>query len=173
MGMDEATGPAPFEPADGVKARWRYAYELVESKQPGGEITLMELAEVLGMEYDPANRDQRHLLFSVMDKAREHLEADYVSTVQTVDRFGWIVPDAVGALRQAEGRTRRVFSAVKRAVRGLKAVPREELPASHRGTHDFLTSQLSRASQIADRRKVNLGDVERASQQRKGIAGGT
>lgn len=170
--MAESTDrPEPFAPADGVQARWRYAYELVESKKPGDAITLMELAEALGIEYDAADRDQRRLLFSVMDKAREHLEADYLHTVKTVEGFGWVVPDAVGALRQAESRTRKVFSAVKRTVRAFKAVPREELPASERRGYDFGLANANRMGEIAGRPKRDTHALERESKQRKEIEG--
>src|SRR5688500_10644881 len=164
------TRPA-FAPANGIQARWRYAYDLVTPKQPGDEVTLAELAEALGWNYDHADDWQRQQLFSVMSDARRHLEADGQRTVRTVEKFGWIVLDARGALNEVERRRDKAARAVDNAISGLGSAPREELAGQDRSRRDFLEGNLLHAGSLYRRRSPRFMDLERASKARKEIEG--
>lgn len=168
---DDTDERGPFEPANGIKARWRYAYDLVTSKQPGDEIAFSELAELLDMEFNPRNRDQRNILLAAMDVARDKLEEEHLPTVRTVDRFGWIVLDAQQAFQQARKRAEKAARAITVTIRSLNSAPREQLPQDLRASRDYLASNLLRASALAGRRSKNVRDLERESQERKQIKG--
>lgn len=142
-----------FAPANGIRARWRYAYDLVTAREPGDSITLEQLAEALDMDYHPRDEDMRRLLFQVMDTARAHLEENGERTVGTKEKYGWIVLDSAAALRQSEARMGKVRRAAVVTARSLGAVRREELTQQQRQERDFLAGSLMRVSEVMGGRK--------------------
>lgn len=161
-----------FAPANGIRARWRYAYDLVAACEPDDSITLEQLAEALDIYYQPGDDHTRSLLFQVMDTARTRLEEDGMRTVQTQEKYGWIVLDSSGALRQSVRRMRKVQSAAARTATSLGAIRREELSQQERQENDFLTSNVLRVGDAAGgRRKPVFRELHRKNQQRKEIEG--
>lgn len=158
---------AAFEPADGKQARWRYAYDLVLGKEPGDEVTLMELAEALGLEFDISDTVQRQLLWSVMGEAKHHLETDKQQTVKSVPKYGWIVMRPDQNLDEADARRHKAGRAVSRTARLLGATEVSALSPHQRQRHDFLTSAVVRTAALFDRKPRSLADLESKSQQRK------
>lgn len=149
---------APFEPADGCQARWRYCYDLVVSRKPGDEITYMEIAELLDCSVGQA--------VAAMREAKRHLEVDKQRTVRTVKKFGWIVLDAKGNLNETDDRIRRTRRAATRAVRVLNATRREELSQIERARMDFQSRQLLSARGLYERKSPSFAELERASKGR-------
>ena len=161
-----------FQPANGVRARWYYAYDLVAASQPGDSITYEQLAEALGMSYQPGDAWTRAILCQAMDTARARLESERLNTVSTKEKFGWIVLDATGALRQVERRLSKTVRAAVRCGRGLGSAHREQLTQADRQARDFIASNLVRAADLmGGRRRAVFAALERESQQRKEIEG--
>lgn len=156
-----------FEPADGKQARWRYAYDIAVSKEPGDEITLLELAEALGLDYFPDDREMAQLLWTTMSEAKRHLEMDGLHSVRTVPRFGWVVMRPDQNLDEADARRRKARRAVDRTARLLKATDVDVLSPHQRQRHDFLSSSVTRAAALFDRKSKNLNDLEQQSRQRR------
>lgn len=156
-----------FAPADGEQARWRYAYALVTSKKPHDEITLHELADLLGMEFNPLSKEQRGILFSAMREAKIRLEREGLPSVKTVERFGWVVLDAGGSLDEVERRRTKSARAVNRSVRLLLGTDRSQLTQHQRARMDFLASQLAGAAALYNRRPKTFDELEKLSRERQ------
>ena len=152
-----------FQPADGERARWRYAYDLVAGKQPREDVTLLELAELLDV--DP-NQD-RELLWAVMAEAKKHLERDRLHTVKTIKRFGWVVIDARGNLDEIERRRKKATRATGRAARLIVATDREQLSPNERQRLDFETRNVLGAKTLFERKATDFAELERRSAQRQ------
>lgn len=155
----EAFVDAPFEPADGERARWRYCYDLVESAQPGDEITYMMVAELLDCDREQA--------LAAMREAKRHLEHDRKRTVRNVPKYGWIVLDAAGNLREADSRIKRARNATTRAADVVLATPRDELSQIERARMDFQAQQLQSARGLYERKSRSFSELEKASKTRQ------
>lgn len=156
----------PFEPADGVTARWKKLHDLVLTKKVGEELTYREAMEVLKL--DPADPRSLPVVQQAMRDAQAHLEKGGERTVGTVARFGWIVLDAQRELQQADRRmvkTRRAAGRVTRAVEAL-GNRREELSQFERERLDRLRHSATMVAHVTGRRKMDL------DQLRKAIEGG-
>jgi ATP-dependent exoDNAse (exonuclease V) alpha subunit len=154
---------AAFRPADGDRARWRYAYDLVAGKQPGEDVTLLELAELLDLDVD----QDRALLRAVMSEAKKHLERDHLHTVRTVDKFGWVVIDARGNLDEIEKRRKKATRATGRAARLIVATDREQLSPIERQRLDFETRSVLSAKSLFERKTKDFTELERQSAKRQ------
>lgn len=135
---------SPFRPADGVKARWRHCYELAISREVGDEITVHEVMELL--DCDETNA------WAAMRTARDHLEADGRRSVRTVPQFGWIVATASVQLHMANDRQKRASRQVRKAIRVLRATPREELTPFERQSADRQAASLTAMADLHARR---------------------
>lgn len=154
---------APFQPADGERARWRHAYALVAGKKPGEDVTLLELAEVLDLD---ATED-RSVLRAVMSEAKKHLERDGLHTVRTVKRFGWVVIDASGNLDEIEKRRKKATRATGRAARLIVATDRGQLSPIERQRLDFETRNVLSAKSLFERKTKDFAELERQSTKRQ------
>lgn len=169
---DEDEPEDRFRPANGMRARWKYAYDLVVSREPGDSITLLELAEALDWDDFDVNDDrQRATLFQIMWEAIRHLEDDGQRTVKTIDKFGWVVLTSAQTLALAEGRRNKAARAVDRTVRVLTSIQEDELDRQQRSSLDFLASNLLRAGALYRRRTARFLDLERQSKARKEVEG--
>lgn len=153
---------AAFQPADGERARWRYAYDLVVSKKPGEDVTLLELAELLELD---ANADAQ-VLRGVMLQAKKHLEEAKQQTVRTVPKFGWVVLDARGNLPEIEGRRKKAYRATTRTARLIVATDRTGLSPIERQRLDFETRNVLGASSLFGRKTKSFVELERESASR-------
>lgn len=153
---------AAFQPADGTRARWRYAYDLVMERKPDDDITLQELAELLDLDWESDSQ----LLRATMLEAKRHLELDRQQTVRTVDRFGWIVISAKGNLSEIEKRRRKAYRATDRTARLIVATDREQLSPIERNQLDFETRNVVAARSLFGRKTRSFTELEKASQQR-------
>lgn len=143
---------APFQPADGVKARWRHCYELAIARDVGEQITVHEVMELL--DCDETNA------WAAMRTARDHLEADGRRSVRTVPQFGWIVATASVQLRMANDRQTRARRQVKKAIRVLRATPREELSTFERQAADRQAASLTAMESLHSRRvRIPLSQI--------------
>lgn len=154
---------APYTPADGVQARWRYAYDLVLTKQPGDDVTLQELAEILGLDWQADSQ----VLRSVMLEAKKHLEQDKLQTVRTVARFGWVVLSAAGNLDQVEKRRQKAGRATDRTARLITATDRGQLSPIERNRLDFETRNVLAAGALFRRKPKSFAELQRTESQRK------
>lgn len=146
---------APFEPADGVKARWRYCYELATSRRVEEQITVHEVMDLLDCDETAA--------WAAMREARDHLEANGKRSVRTVPRFGWIVASASQHLRMASDRQRRAGRQVRKAIRVIDATPREELSQFEREAADRQLASLVSMRSLHERRiRTPLSQIEQA-----------
>lgn len=167
-----AARDAFFQPADGIQSRKKYAYGLVIAAEPGDAITYEALAEALGWDYHPADAQMRGLLCQAMDGARAQLESEGRNTVETKEKFGWIVLDASGALRQVKRRLNKAQSQLVRTARGLGSAHREELSQADRQERDLIASNLPRAAALmGGRKRPVFTALERESKQRREIEG--
>lgn len=149
---------APFEPADGQRARWRYCYDLVVERSPGDDITVQEVCELLDIDALTAR--------AVMLEAKRHLEVDKQQTVRTVERFGWIVLDARGNLDEIEKRRKKSYRAVDRTARLIVATPRDELTQIDRARLDFETRNVVAAKGLFSRKTKSFAELEREAQKK-------
>ncbi|WP_027930744.1 hypothetical protein [Amycolatopsis thermoflava] len=149
----------PFQPANGDRARWRYAYDLVVERNPGDDITVDELKELLDIDTDTA--------WAVMREAKKHLEEDRQQTVRTVSRFGWIVIDARGNLDEIERRRRKAYRATDRAARLIVATPRDQLSQIERSRLDFETKNILAARGLYSRKTRSLSELEKESKRQQ------
>jgi hypothetical protein len=149
---------APFQPADGQRARWRYLYDLVSERHPGDEITVDEVMEMLDVDAATAR--------AVMLEAKKHLEEDRKHTVRTVDRFGWIVIDARGNLDEIEKRRKKAYRATDRTARLIVATPRDELSQIERSRLDFETRNVLAARGLFSRKTKSFAELEQESKKR-------
>jgi hypothetical protein len=147
---------APFQPADGKQARWRYCYELAAARKVGEQITVQEVMELLDC-------DERTAWASMRD-ARDQLEADGKRSVRTVPQFGWVVADASTQIRMASDRSRRAGRQVKKAIRIIDATPRDELSQFERQAADRQLASLT-AMRGLHARKVRIPLSEMAQQE--------
>lgn len=161
-----------FQPADGVQSRKKYAYDIAISREPGDAITYEELAEALNWDYHPGDAQMRGLLCQAMDAARAQLESEGRNTVETKEKFGWIVLDASGALRQVKRRLNKAQSQLVRTARGLGAAHRDQLSQADRQERDLIASNLPRAAALMGGRKRHVFTaLEQESRKRKEIEG--
>jgi hypothetical protein len=142
---------APFQPADGVQARWRYCYDLALTRDPRDQITLQEVMELLDC--------TRQAAIQAMDEARAHLEADGKGSLITVENFGWIIPTAADMLRLTEKRDRKTFRQSRRTTRIIDAVPRTELTQFERQALDRLSANHVRLQELKSRRRIPLSQI--------------
>lgn len=149
---------APFTPADGERARWRHAYDLVLDRKPGDGIAVEELTEALDI--DP------HTARAVMLEAKKHLEQERRQTVRTVARFGWVVIEAGDKLDEIEKRRKKAFRATNRTARLIVATPRAALSQIERSRLDFETRNVLGARGLFERKTRALSDLEKQSKQR-------
>lgn len=147
----------PFEPADGIKGRARQLAELVESRQPGDEVTYAEAMELLDCELTQVQ--------AAMNGARKILEDGKARSVRTVERFGWIVMDARANLDEVDRRRKRASRATTRAVRLLNATPRDELSQIERQRADFQSRQLVGARSLYDRTSKPFAELQKESKK--------
>lgn len=167
-----AAQEAFFQPADGVQSRKKYAYDIAISREPGDAITYEELAEALNWQYHPGDGQMRGLLCQAMDAARAQLESEGRNTVATKEKFGWIVLDAAGALRQVKRRLDKTRNQLVRTARGLGAAHREQLSQADRQERDLIASNLPRAAALMGGRKRHVFTaLEQESKRRKEIEG--
>lgn len=150
---------APFQPADGKQARWRYLYDLVVERKPGDDVTVDEVCELLEID--------AHTARAVMLEAKKHLEEDRQQTVRTVERYGWIVIDARGNLDEIEKRRKKSGRAANRAARLIVATPREQLSQIERSRLDFETRNVLGAQGLFSRKTKSLAELEKESKQRQ------
>lgn len=146
----------PFAPADGEKARWRYCYDLVVTREPNEQIIVQEICELLQCDEKAA--------WAAMRDAKAHLESDGQRSVRTVPRFGWIVMRPGEHITAAEQYERKSRRGLGRGIRVLVAVAgrRDELSQFEREAVDRKTAQLSAVRELMGRRrKVRLADIER------------
>lgn len=148
---------APFEPADGVQARWRYCYDLAATRAVNEQITVHEVMELLGCDDTTA--------WAAMREARDHLEADGKRSVRTVPRFGWIVASASVHLRMAADRQRRAGRQVRKAISVIDAAPRGELSQFERQQADRQLASLTTMHDLHKRRiRTPLSEIEQPKQ---------
>lgn len=153
----------PFQPADGVKARWRYCAELAETRDVDDHITVQEVMEVLECD--------EHVAWASMREARDHLEEDGKRSVRTVAGFGWIVASASVQLGMASDRQRRAGRQIKKARRVLAATPREELTPFERQAADRQAAALEAIQGLFGRRRrvplsqIGKGELPAASSE--------
>lgn len=147
----------PFEPADGVKGRARQLADLVESRQPGGEVTYVEAMGLLGCDLPAAQQ--------AMNDARRILEDGALRSVRTQERFGWVVMDAQANLDEIERRRRRASRATTKAIRLVNATPREELPQMERQRLDFLARSLQGARSLYGRVSKPFAQLQQDSKK--------
>lgn len=148
---------AAFEPANGERARWRYAYDLVTDRKPGDEITREELMELLDIDSDTA--------LAVMREAKKHLEEDRQQTVRTVERFGWVIIDARGNLDEIEKRRKKAYRATDRTARLIVATPRDDLSQIERSRLDFETRNVLAARGLFSRKTKSFSELEKESKR--------
>lgn len=146
-----------FEPADGRRARWRYCYDLVLTKEPGDEITYLEVMELLEC-------DQLTALAAMRD-AQRNLEMDRKHLLNNVPRFGWIVLNASGNLGQIEKARKKAYRATDRAARKIVATPREQLSQIERSRLDFETRHILGARDLYSRKSKTLAELEQESKR--------
>lgn len=149
----------PFAPANGLKARWRYCYELVVGREPGDAITYEEVEELLDCE--------RPVAQAAMLDAKRHLEDDGQRTVRVVRRYGWIVMRSSEHLSEAERRRARSRRALRKAGSVLGATRREELSPLERQALDRELARQSAQEQVMGRRRTSFAELEAASQARE------
>lgn len=147
----------PFEPADGVKGRAHQLADLVESRQPGGEVTYAEAMDLLGCDLSAAQQ--------AMNDARRILEDGGQRSVRTQERFGWVVMDAQANLDEIERRRRRASRATTKAIRLVNATPREELPQMERQRLDFLARSLQGARSLYGRVSKPFAQLQQDSKK--------
>lgn len=150
--------PEPFQPADGKRPRWSYAYDLVMERAAGDEVTVEQVMEACDCDYDAA--------WSVMRDAKKHLEDDGRRTVRTVKRFGWIVLDARGNLDEIEKRRKKAGNQILGGTRLVLATPRDELSQIERSRLDFETRNLVASSSLLSRKPKSFKDLEKESRKR-------
>jgi hypothetical protein len=148
----------PFQPANGERARWRYAYDMVVERKPGEDVTLQELTELFDID-DQAAR-------AVMLEAKKHLEEDRQQTVKTVEKFGWVVIDARGNLGEIEKRRVKAYRATNRTARLIVATDRDELSPIERNRLDFETRNVLAARSLFGRKPRSFSELEKESRQR-------
>jgi hypothetical protein len=153
---------APFTAADGKKARWRYAYDLVAARKPGDDVTLQELAELLELDWE----QDSHALRSVMLDAKKRLEEDRKHTVKPVPKYGWKVITAQENLTEIEKRRRKASRATGRAARLIVATDREQLSPIERNQLDFNTRMVVAASSLHGRKPKSITELEKESKLR-------
>lgn len=143
----------PFEPADGVSARWRKLYAFVQTKSVGDEITYSEAEELLDCD--------RMVVLGAMRETRIQLEADGERSLRTVANFGWIVMNAAQEIDEIEKRKRRAGNRVKDGIRIGKSVNnrRDELSPFERERLDREQRALQMLSDLMSRRRKPLGEM--------------
>jgi hypothetical protein len=156
------TDRKPFEPADGVTPRWQKLYDLVTSREVGGEVTYREALEVLDL---PRTREGLAVAQQSMRSAVARLEQAKERTVATVPKFGWVVLDAQREVQQVDRRLVKTRRAAGRVVRGVSAMSnrREELSQFERERLDRIGHAARAALEITGRtKKISfpaLGDI--------------
>lgn len=150
---------APFQPADGEKGRARRLAELVAGLKPGDDITYTQAMELLDCDLPQVRQ--------AMNDARKILEEGKARSVQTIDKYGWIVLDARGNLDEVDRRKKRASRAVTRSIRLLNATPREELSQIERARMDFQGRQLLGARGLYDRKSKSFTELERDAKRKE------
>lgn len=143
----------PFEPLDGVEARWRKLYDLVLTKQAGEEITYREVEELLDCD--------RAAALGAMDYARERLIQDGHIAVRTVDRFGWVRMTAAEQITFAKERRLKAARQIERGIKTLVTVQqhREELSPFDRERLDREQASQVRHVDLLRRSKRTLARI--------------
>jgi hypothetical protein len=149
---------APFQPADGKQARWRYLYDMVVERKPGDAVTVDEVCELFDID--------SHTARAVMLQAKKHLEEDRQQTVRTVERYGWIVIDARGNLDEIEKRRKKSYRAVDRTARLIVATPRADLNQIDRARLDFETRNVVGARGLFSRKTKSFVELEHEAKKK-------
>jgi len=151
----------PFAPADGVKARWRYLYDLVVSREPGDEITYQEVEELLDVDRPTAQ--------ATMLTAQKHLEEDGQYSVATKRKFGWVVMTPAQHIDAAERGEKKMWRAQKRAHRPLTVAEahRGELSPFERQALDRSHARHQALARFRSPSRRSFAELTEASQARK------
>lgn len=144
----------PFQPADGVQARWVKLAELVRSKEPNHEITYHEAQEAL----DGVTRGQAQV---AMREAQKHLEDEGSLTVGVRPNFGWVVLRAAAHIDESERYGRRVRNAARTSIRKLRPAigRREELSQFERQALDRSLARGNAVLHLTGRSPKPLDDL--------------
>jgi len=135
----------PFEPADGLRPRWQYCYDLVVERNINDEITRREVMDMLACDWATAG--------AAMGQAKVHLEEDGRLSVRTVPKFGWVVMRAGEHLAEADREARSGHRKLKAGYRKLSAI-------------DHRRGELSQFEREAvDRRKAWLSQLVDSSRR--------
>lgn len=151
----------PFAPADGIKARWRYCYDLVVGKQPRDEITYEEVMELLECDRQTAQ--------AAMLAARKHLEEDGQYSVETKPKFGWIVMTPAQHIDAAERGEKKMWRAQQRASRPLHVAEahRDKLSPFERQALDRSQARHQTLTRLRSPRRKSFDEIEAASKARE------
>lgn len=156
------TGRKPFEPADGIEARWRKCYALVESRNSGDEITYREVEELCECDRTGA--------LAAMDEAREKLLGDKQLAVRTVERFGWIKMTAAEQIDFVEERRLRAGRQIARGMTAIVATQnhRDELSQFERQRLDQEQATALRHAELLGRRRKSLAELLKLTKGQQG-----
>lgn len=151
---------APFQPADGQRARWRYCYDLVMERKPGEDVTVDEVCELLDVDSVAA--------WAAMREAKKHLEEDKQQTVRTQNRFGWVIIDARASLAEIEKRRKKAARAVTGNARLIVSVQskRHELSQIERSRLDFETRNTLGSQSLFSRKPKSFAELEREAKKK-------
>lgn len=151
----------PFAPADGIKARWYYCYELVDNRKSGEQITYEEVEELLDCDRQTAQ--------AAMLTAHGHLCEDGKLGVRTVAKFGWVRMTPAEHIKAAAKGEKKMWRAQVRASRPLNVAERhrEELAPFDRQALDRSQARHQALERFRSTRRRSFAELEEASRARE------